>query len=277
MTGEGETPMASAFETLTKMQAAAWDSAPFENVAENTADINERLIGELGVHPGERWLDIATGTGAIALRVARKGAEVTAQDFAPRLIATARRFAEAEGLAITFDVGDCQALPYADGSFDVVSSSLGAVFAPDHHAVAHELARVCRPGGRLGLVSWRPGGDSEKFHRIIARFSPPPPAGVGSPFAWGRPAYVEELLGKAFTLAFHGGVSPMHGDSPEALRDLVLTSFGPMKALFDRLDEDRREELRQALADFFKQSQQADGSVAVPREYLLTIGLRRNS
>jgi hypothetical protein len=85
------------------------------------------------------------------------------------------------------------------------------------------------------------------------------------------------MLGKAFTLAFHEGVSPMYGDSPEALRNLVLTSFGPMKALVDRLDEDRREELRQALADFFKKYQQADGGVAVPREYLLTIGIRRNT
>ena len=269
--------MASAFETLTKMQAAAWDSAPFENVADNTADINENLIGRLGVHPGERWLDIATGTGSVALLAARKGVRVTAQDFAPRLIATARRFAEDEELTITFDVGDCQTLPYADGSFDVVTSALGAVFAPDHHAVAHELARVCRPGGRLGLISWRPGGDSEKFYSISARFNPPPPEGVGSPFAWGRPAYVEAMLGKAFTLEFHEGISPMYGASPEALRDLVLTSFGPMKALFDRLDEGRREELREAVADFFGKHRQADGSVAVPREYLLTIGIRRNS
>jgi SAM-dependent methyltransferase len=269
--------MGSTFETLTRMQAAAWDSAPFENVAENTADILETLIGRLGVNPGERWLDIATGTGVVALRAARKGARVTAQDIAPRLIATARRLAQAEGLNITFDIGDCQQLPYADESFDVVTSSLGAVFAPDHHAVAHELARVCREGARLGLVSWRPGGDSEKFHSIIARFKPPPPAGVGSPFAWGRSAYVEELLGNDFTLAFEEGVSPMVGDSPQALRDLVLTSFGPIKALFDRLDEERREALRAALADYFKECQQAGGSVAVPREYLLTIGLRRRS
>jgi ubiquinone/menaquinone biosynthesis C-methylase UbiE len=160
--------MGSVYERLTKMQAEAWNSAPYENVAENTADINELLIGRLGVKPGERWLDIATGTGGVALRAARLGANVTAQDLAPRLIETAKRFARAEGLEITCDVGDCQKLPYADASFDVVSSSLGAVFAPDHHAVAHELARVCRAGGRLGLVSWRPGGESEKFHGIIA-------------------------------------------------------------------------------------------------------------
>jgi hypothetical protein len=97
--------------------------------------------------------------------------------------------------------------------------------------------------------------------------SPLPPEGVGSPFAWGRPAYVEEMLGKAFTLEFHESVSPMYGESPESLRDLVLTSFGPMKALFDRLDKDRREELREALAHYFKSCQQADGSVSVPRGY----------
>lgn len=158
-----------------------------------------------------------------------------------------------------------------------MSSVLGAVFAPDHHAVAHELGRVCRPGGRLGLASWRPGGEIETYYRITASFSPPPPAGVGSPFAWGRPAYVEEMLGKEFTPAFHEGISPMYGESPEALRDLFLTSFGPIKALFDRLDEDRREELRDALADYFKHYQQADGSVSTPREYLVAIGIRRNT
>ncbi len=269
--------MESVYERLTKMQAAAWDSAPYENIAENAADINVHLIDRLGVIPGERWLDIATGTGVVALRAARKGADVTAQDFAPRLIETARRLARAEGLDITFDVGDCQKLPYPDGSFDVVMSTLGAVFAPDHHAVARELARVCRAGGHLGLVSWRPGGDIERYYGVTARFNPPPPEGVGSPFAWGRPAYMEEMLGKDFRLEFHEGISPMYGDSPEAITHLFLTSFGPIKALFDRLDEDRRVELRKALVDFFKHYQQADGSVAVPREYLITIGLRRNS
>jgi hypothetical protein len=101
--------------------------------------------------------------------------------------------------------------------------------------------------------------------------------GFGSPFAWGRPAYVEEMLGKDFQLEFHEGVSPMYGESPEALRDLFLTSFGPIKALFDRLDKDRREELRGALAGYFKNYQQADGSVSTPREYLVTIGIRRNT
>jgi SAM-dependent methyltransferase len=277
VTGKGEIPMESAFEALTKKQAEVWNSAPFEHIADNAADIDEDLIWRLSAHPGVRWLDIATGTGVVALCAARKGADVTAQDIASRMIETARRLARAEGLDITLEVGDCQKLPYPDGSFDVVSSVMGAVFAPDHDAVAHELGRVCRPGGRLGLVSWRSGGDIGKFYGLTARFNPPPSAGVDSPFDWGKQAYVQEKLGKDFTLEFHEGVSPMYGASPEAFSDLFLTSFGPIKALNDRLDDGQRGELHEALIGFFKDYQQPDGTVSVPREYLIAIGTRRNT
>jgi SAM-dependent methyltransferase len=269
--------MGSTFEVLTKKQAEVWNSAQYENIAENAADIDDDLVLRLSTHRGLQWLDIGTGTGVVALRAARKGADVTAQDIASRMIETARKLAKAEGLDITFDIGDCQKLPYADASFDVVSSVLGAVFAPDHEAVARELGRVCRPGGHLGLVSWRPGGHIEKFYGVTARFNPPPPEGANSPFAWGRPAYMQEKLGKDFTLEFHEGISPMYDESPEAFSDLFLTSFGPIKALHDRLDDHQRGELYEALISFFRDHQQADGIVSVPREYLLTIGTRRNA
>ena len=132
--------------------------------------MHEHLVSALDPQPGERWLDVATGTGRVALLAAARGATVTAQDRAPGMIRTARRLSAVHGVRIAFDVGDCQALPYATASFDAVSSAVGAIFASDHWAVARELGRVCRPGGRLGLVAWRPDKD---FAAIFEPYEPP--------------------------------------------------------------------------------------------------------
>lgn len=150
-------------------------------MAETAAEVHDDLVASLAPTPGERWLDIATGTGAVAARAARAGAHVIGVDIAPALIDTARQLAAAEGLNVQFEVGDAERLEYRDASFDVVASAQGTMFAPDHEAVARELARVCRPGGRLGLTCWRPGGAIEKFFSLLAAFQPPPPPGAGRP------------------------------------------------------------------------------------------------
>src|SRR5215208_2093096 len=181
--------------------ASMWGSAPWERVAVTMATIHDRLITSLGPGAGERWLDVATGTGAVAFRAARAGARVTGLDLAPPLIETARRLAGQEGLAIDFDVGDAIALPYPDASFDVVSSAHGVVFAPDHAAVGRELARVCRPGGRLGMTAWRTGEAGDAFHKLIARFAPPREPGP-PPGSWGEQAHARALLGDSFELEF---------------------------------------------------------------------------
>ena len=162
-----------AFEALKQQQAAAWGSAPFENVAAELANVHDHLVRELDPQPGETWLDVGTGTGAVASRAARAGAAVTGSDLAPALIETAKRLAAEEGLEITYEVGDAEELPYGNADFDVVSSSFGAIFAPDHKAVARELARVTRPGGRLGLTAWDPTGGGADFFKIMGRFRPP--------------------------------------------------------------------------------------------------------
>jgi ubiquinone/menaquinone biosynthesis C-methylase UbiE len=146
------------FEQLKEQHSAMWGSAPFERVSDSISSMHDHLVDRLAPSPGDRWLDLATGTGAVALRAARAGAEVTGLDLAPALIETARSRAAEEGLPVRFEVGDAERLPYGDGSFDVVSSAVGVMFAPDHGAVAAELARVCRPGARLGLACWRPEG-----------------------------------------------------------------------------------------------------------------------
>jgi SAM-dependent methyltransferase len=263
-----------AFEELKERQRLAWGAAPFEHVAAQGANIHDHLVRELDPRPDEEWLDVATGTGAVAVRAARAGAQVTGLDLAPPLVETAKRLAAEEGLQITYEVGDAERLPYRDGSFDVVSSSFGAIFGPDHAAVAHELARVCRPGGRLGLAVWEPEGGIGDFMRIVAGFQPPPPEGAGNPLDWGREEHARRLLGRDFELRFVRGNDPQLGESPEQLWQLFLSSFGPLKVLHASLDDGRREELHRSFTDFYA-GHSKNGRVEAPREYLLVLGTRR--
>jgi SAM-dependent methyltransferase len=263
------------FEELKQRQAAAYSSAPFEQLAESAADIHDHLVDALGVTAGETWLDVATGTGAVAIRAARRGATVTGQDLAAGLVETARRLAADDGVEVRFDVNDCEDLPYPDASYDVLSSAHGAVFAPDHRAVAAQLTRVCRPGGRIGLTAWRPGGAIAEFFQLTASFQPsPPPPGAGNPLDWGRPDYVRELIGDAFTLEFIEAQSPQLAWSASALWHLFTTAFGPVKALAASLEPARREEFHKAFLAFYDRYR-VPGGVSAPREYLVIIGRRR--
>lgn len=262
-----------AFEELKRRQAAAWGAAPFENVAVQLANIHDHLVRELDPAAGERWLDVGTGTGAVAVRAARAGAKVTGSDLAPALIETAKRLAAEEGLDITYDVGDAEELPYGNGAFDVVSSSFGAIFAPEHKRVAHELARVTRPGGRIGLTAWDPTGGVGDFFELMGRFQAPPPEGAGSPLDWGREEHATELLGSDFELRF------VHGDDrkleqPDELWEMSLSSFGPMKTLWSSLDDERRRELHDAYMGYMERYRK-NGGVETPAEYLVILGRRK--
>lgn len=263
------------FAELKARQAITWGAAPFERVTETFADIHDRLIARLAPRPGETWLDVATGTGPLALRAARAGATAAGVDLAPGLIATARELAAAAGLAIQFEVGDCELLPYPEWNFDVVVSSFGTIFAPDHAAVAAELARVCRPGGKLGLAGWRPGSGAARMAEVVMSFQPSPPVpGAGNPFDWGREEYVRSRLDDAFELEFIAGDSPHIAPSAEAVWDLYVTSAGPVKALAGNLPPDRREALRRAFVSLVDVHRD-HGGIRFPREYLLVLGRRR--
>ena len=260
-----------AFESLKTRHAEMWGSAPWERVAETLAPLHDHLVEELSPRAGEHWLDAATGTGAVAIRAARAGAEVTGVDLAPRLVETARRLAADEGLDIRFDVGDCEELPYDDASFDVVASAVGVIFAPDHGAVARELARVCRLGGRLGLVSWQP---NPAFSAVLDAFRPRPEHGAGDPDDWGRVEHVRDLLGDAFELRFVEGNHALHGESAEAIWELLTTAHGAFKSLLESLDGPRRAQLHRAFVGYLEQYR-ADGGISAPDDYLLVLGVRR--
>jgi SAM-dependent methyltransferase len=190
-----------SFEELKARQSVVWGSGAYEPIVEITSEIHEALVAALDGGSGQRWLDIATGTGAVALRAARAGAEVTGVDLAPALIELAGKNAAAQGLNVRFQTGDAEALPVEDASFDIVSSAIGTQFAPDHRAVARELGRVCRSGGRLGLACWTPTSGVAAMFKVMAPFMPSPIPGVGNVFDWGHPDYVQELLGGTSSLA----------------------------------------------------------------------------
>jgi ubiquinone/menaquinone biosynthesis C-methylase UbiE len=262
-----------AYEELKQRQSAMWGNGPYQRVTETLGDIHELVIERLDPQPGDRWLDLACGTGAIAELAASAGANVTGIDLAPILIETAKERAQEAGLEIDYRVGDAENLDLPDGGFDKVSSTLGIMFAPDHEAVAKEFARVTAPGGRIALANWTPEGGLGKMFKVMAPYQPAPPP--SSPFDWGKEDRVRELLGDSFDLEIEEHVSTMRTSSGEEYWELFSSSYGPTKTLADSLDDDRREELHRDWVDFFEQNYRANGGIAHTREYLLVLGTRR--
>lgn len=263
-----------AFAELKARHSVVWGNGPYERITNTIRDIHELVIDRIDPRPGERLLDAATGTGAVAILAAKRGADVIGQDIAPVLIETARERAAEEGADIEFEVGDAEDMRYDDASFDVVTSTCGVMFAPDHAAVAGELARVTRSGGRIALACWTPEGGLAALFAMMKPFLPPPPEGAGVPFEWGREEHVRDLLEGAFTLAFGTHESPLVLDSSEAYWELFSTSYGPTKSAVEALEPARREEFHRAWIEFGDQYLEG-GQLVHRREYLLTLGTRR--
>ncbi len=263
-----------AFEQLKQKQSVVWGSGPYERISQHLGIAHDHLLAAVGPRPGERWLDVATGTGEIAVRAAAGGARVTGLDLAPALIETARQRAAEAGVEVRLEVGDAEHLPYPDASFDVVSSAFGVMFAPDQRAAAAELARVCRPGGRLALLNWHPSRGVAEFFEVMAAYMPPRPEGVGDPFAWGDRDHLASLLGGAFELRHEPGDSPQPGRSADEIWELFTTAYGPTKALAGSLDDTRRAALRRDWLAYFEQFRNGAG-ISQPRPYLLALGTRR--
>jgi SAM-dependent methyltransferase len=225
-------------------------------------------VAALGPRPGIRWLDVATGTGGVALRAARAGARVTGIDLSDDMLEKAARAAAAEGLEIGFDLGDAEQLPYADGSFDAVSSCFGVIFAPDARAAAGELARVCRPGGRLGLTSWEPNEE------VDALYAPYAPERTAESSRWHDEASVRRLLGATFELEVVTGEWSVEGSSGEEVWELWSTSVPPFKALLGTLDPTRADELRRDFVRYYEDRREGD-VVRERRGFLRILGTRR--
>jgi SAM-dependent methyltransferase len=232
------------------------------------APVHEHLIRVLEPAPGLRWLDLGTGTGAVALLAARAGAEVVGLDLAPALIETARRRASAATVSVSFEVGDAEALPYSDRSFDAISSAMGIIFASDHRAVVRELARVCRPGGRIAYSAWRPGG---AWSPVWSRYIPPP---LPTSDDLRNEESAERLLGDAFEVRFEEGEAPQTGESGEHMWQLLMTSSGLFRSDVESLPPDQRESLHRDCVEF-ADAHRRDGRVHMRSQYLVVVGHRR--
>ena len=185
--------VASPAPSIKAKQQAMWASGDFSVIGTTLQIVGELLCEAVDLGAGERVLDVAAGNGNATLAAARRFARVTSTDYVPQLLERGKRRAEAEGLDVAFEVADAEALPYPTGSFDVVLSSFGVMFAPDHSQSANELMRVCRSGGRIALASWTPEGFLGQLFRVIAKHVPPTP-GVPSPLLWGTKTHIQDLF-----------------------------------------------------------------------------------
>lgn len=262
-----------AFEELKAKHSVVWGAGPYQRVTDALVEAHEHLISLNEPTIGERWLDVATGTGALALRAAAGGATVTAQDIAPELIAAAARRADLAGLEIDFRTGDCEDMPFEDGQFDTVTSAFGHMFSPDHTASANEIARVCRPGGRLALLTWHPTEGVAELFAILSKYQTPP-QGAGRPFDWGDTDHCNELLGDYFNLGYARGISVHREPSGEALWRVFREDYGPTKVLADSLNDEQCAELERECIEYFETFRTPGGEVEWAREYLLTMGTR---
>ena len=190
----------TADRALKARHRTMWALGDYPTVASQLIpDLGRVLVAEADVRRGDRVLDVAAGTGNAAIPAARTGADVVASDLTPELLAVGRQLAAREGVELAWEEGDAEELPYADGAFDVVLSSVGVMFAPHHQRAADELVRVCRPGGTIGLISWTPEGFVGELFRTMKPYVPAPPPGAQPPPLWGDEDHVRGLLGNRVT------------------------------------------------------------------------------
>jgi SAM-dependent methyltransferase len=214
---------------------AMWALGDYPAVAIDVIpELGPTLVAATGVRAGDRVLDVAAGTGNAAVPAALTGAEVVASDLTPELFVAGRQFAARNGVEITWEEGDAEALPYDDDSFDVVLSCVGVMFAPHHQRAADELLRVCRPGGRIGLLSWTPTGFVGELFRTMKPYAPPPPPGAQPAPLWGDEDHVRALLGDRVTdvVAKRQTLTSDLFASPEAWKDYWKTVYGPTIAVY---------------------------------------------
>ncbi len=267
----------TAIRPHNQRSAAVWSAGgvDYDQISRGIADAIEHGVMRLDPRPGERILDLSTGTGWTSRVVARRGARVTGVDIASGLLDAARAKAEIERLPIDYHLGDAENLPFDDGAFDAVISTFGVMFASRPDAASSELARVCRRGGRIALTTWTPDGNVFGMFAVMKRYMPPPPQGAPpSPFDWGRPDRIRELLADAFDLRFERGVSYYREPDGLAAWETFSRGYGPTRTLADSRDPATRDALR---ADFiaFHEIFATGLGITVPREYWLTMGVQK--
>lgn len=253
-------------------QQAMWASGDFAVIGSTLQIAGELLCEAADVRSMQTVLDVAAGNGNATLAAARRFAAVTSTDYVPALLERGRRRADADGFAnIRFEVADAESLPYPDRSFDVVLSTFGVMFAPDHARAAAEMTRVCKPGGRIALASWTPSGFVGELLRTVARYVPPAP-GLQSPLLWGSDAHLRQLFPNAAAIENTTRLFAFRYKSPEHWVDVFRRYYGPTYTAFLSLDAEGQAALESDLLGLLRSRDLggADGLV-VPGEYLETV------
>lgn len=260
---------------VTDRQQKMWSTGDFHRIGVTQVVVGELLVRSLHVHAGERVLDVAGGAGNTALAAARRGADVICADYVPELLQRAQQRAAVDGLPLRTQVADAQQLPFEDGTFDVVTSTFGAMFAPDQVQTASELLRVLRDGGRLGMANWTPQGWAGGQFALTAQFLPPPP-GLVPPSAWGTEERLRELFGDRIC-ALETRLEQVEMCHHDALSmfELFRDWFGPVSALWQALDKPQQEKFRDAwIAHGERFNAAHDGTFEIHSEYLEVVAVK---
>jgi ubiquinone/menaquinone biosynthesis C-methylase UbiE len=250
-------------------QQAAWSTGNYAIVGTTLQIVGENLCEALDLRSGARVLDVAAGNGNATLAAARRWCEVTSTDYVPALLESGRLRAQAEGYPIAFQEADAENLPFADASFDVVLSTFGVMFTPDQDKAATEMARVCKPGGKIGLANWTPESFIGQLFKTIGKYVPPAP-GVKSPALWGTKARLDELFGNtAQEIRTTSREFVFRYRSPAHWIDVFRTYYGPMNKTFGALDAKMQAAFTQdLLALIDSRNRSGDGTLVLPSEYL---------
>ena len=264
------------FTAVKKRQQTAWSSGDYTVVGTTLQIVGEELCEALDLRAGETVLDVAAGNGNATLAAARRWAEVVSTDYVPSLLDRGRDRAAAEGLSIEFRQADAEALPFADGTFDVAISTFGVMFTPDQNKAASELMRVCKSGGRIGLANWTPEGFIGQVFKILGKYLPPP-ADVKSPALWGTREHLVRLFEfEPREIRTEKRNFKFRYRSPEHFMEVFKTYYGPVLKAFAALDEEKQKGLAADLLDLIKRMNVAeDGTMVVPSEYLEIVIIKR--
>ena len=276
----GQMPAAPAaapnLAAIKQKQQATWASGDFAIIGTTLQIVGETLCEAIDLRPGSKVLDVAAGNGNCSLAAARRWCEVTSTDYVPALLEDGRRRAAAERLPIAFQEADVEALPFADGSFDVVMSSFGVMFAPDHQRSASEMLRVVRSGGTIALANWTPAGFIGRMFQVMGRHIPPP-AGVTPPPRWGLPEHLELLFGAgAAVIRTAPRDFVFRYRSAAHMIDVFRNWYGPVHKAFAALAPEGQARLDADLHELIAEFNEAgDGTMVVPAEYLEIVITKR--
>ncbi len=272
-----ETPIIPNLDAIKARQKATWESGDFGRIAKTIMHTAEEFMARLALKPGMRVLDVACGSGNLAVIAARNGCITQGVDIASNLIAQARARAATEGLYIEFCEGDAEALPYGDGEFDAVVTMFGAMFAPRPEVVAEELFRVTKPGGFVAMANWTPEGFIGKMFEVFKKHLPPPPAGIPSTMLWGDEPTVRERLAAFGEVQLERRIAAMRYPFPPAgTVDFFRRYYGPTGKAFDSLSRDGQAALFYDLVALQSAHNSADvpGTTEACAEYLEVVARR---